>query len=64
MQLLKLALRNLSRSKRRNVILGVAVAFGFFVVTAVDGLTSGAVSNIEEQITQMIGGTVIVAGAS
>ncbi|MBQ4236778.1 MAG: ABC transporter permease [Treponema sp.] len=62
MQLLKLALRNLSRSKRRNVILGVAVAFGFFVVTAVDGLTSGAVSNIEEQITQMIGGTVIVAG--
>lgn len=62
MQLLKLALRNLSRSKKRNVILGIAVAFGFFVVTAVDGLTSGAVSNLEDQITQMIGGTVIVAG--
>lgn len=62
MQLLKLALRNLSRSKKRNVILGIAVAFGFFIVTVVDGLTSGAVSNLEEQITQMIGGTVIVAG--
>ncbi len=62
MQLIKFALRNLSRNKKRNVILGIAVAFGFFVVTAVDGLTSGAVSNLEEQITQMLGGTVIVAG--
>lgn len=62
MQLFKLALRNLSRSKRRNVILGIAVAFGFFVVTAVDGLTSGAVSNLEDQITQMLGGTVLASG--
>lgn len=62
MQLIRLALRNLSRSKKRNVILGIAVAFGFFVVTCVDSLTGGAVSNLEEQITQMVGGTVIVAG--
>ena len=61
-EITKLALRNLSRSKRRNVILGIAIAFGFFVVTAIDGLASGAVSNLEDQITQMIGGTVAITG--
>lgn len=62
MELLKLAVRNLTRSKRRNIILGIAIAFGFFVVTAVDGLASGAVANLEYEMTQLLGGTVFVAG--
>ena len=62
MEVLKLALRNLTRNKRRNIILGIAIAFGFFVVTAIDGLASGAVSNLENQITQLVGGTVLVVG--
>ena len=62
METVKLSLRNLTRSKRRNVILGIAIAFGFFVVTAVDGLTSGAVANLEYEMTQLLGGTVLVAG--
>lgn len=58
----KLALRNLTRQKRRNVILAIAIAFGFFVVTLIDGLTTGMVGNLEEQITQLVGGTVLVQG--
>lgn len=59
---LHLALRNLTRQKRRNVILAIAIAFGFFVVTAIDGLTTGMVSNLEDMITQLVGGNVIVQG--
>ena len=62
MEIIKLALKNLTRSKRRNIILGLAIAFGFFVVTAIDGLASGAVNNLENQITQLVGGTVLIAG--
>ena len=62
MKTVPLALRNLTRNKRRNAILAVAIAFGFFVVTAIDGLTTGMVGNLENQITQLIGGNVIVQG--
>ena len=59
---IKLAVKNLTRQKRRNAILAIAIAFGFFVVTAIDGLTSGMVGNLEDMITQMTGGTVLIAG--
>lgn len=61
-KILKLAVRNLTRQKRRNAILAIAIAFGFFVVTTIDGLTSGMVGNLEEMIIQMAGGTVLVGG--
>ena len=47
-KILKLSLRNLTRQKRRNAILAIAIAFGFFVVTTIDGLTTGMVGNLEE----------------
>ncbi len=61
-KIIKLALRNLTRQKRRSIILAIAIAFGFFVVTAIDGLTSGAVGNLEDSITQLTGGTVLIGG--
>ena len=62
MKTVSLALRNLTRNKRRNAILAIAIAFGFFVVTAIDGLTTGMVGNMENQIAQLVGGNVIVQG--
>ena len=62
MKTVSLALRNLTRNKRRNAILAVAIAFGFFVVTAIDGLTTGMVGNLENQIAQLVGGNVIIQG--
>ena len=61
-EITKISIRNLSRSKRRNVILGIAIAFGFFVVTVIDGLAGGAVSNLEDMTTQLMGGSVVIAG--
>lgn len=58
----RLSLRNLTRQKRRNAILATAIAFGFFVVTMIDGLTSGMVDNLENMIIQLNGGNVLVAG--
>lgn len=60
--IIKLAFKNLTRQKRRNAILAIAIAFGFFVVTFLDGLTTGMVGNLENTITQIAGGTVILAG--
>ncbi len=62
MKTVSLALRNLTRNKRRNAILAIAIAFGFFVVTTIDGLTMGMVGNLENQITQLVGGNVIAQG--
>lgn len=61
-RVLGLAVRNLTRQKRRNAILAFAIAFGFFVVTMIDGLIAGMIGNLEEQITQLTGGTVLVQG--
>ncbi len=61
-EIFRLALRNLTRQKRRSFILAIAIAFGFFVVTGIDGRASGAVTNLEYQMTQLVGGTVLVAG--
>lgn len=57
-----LALRNLTRQKRRNAMLAIAIAFGFFIVTAIDALASGAVDCLEDQIMQLNGGNVFVQG--
>lgn len=59
---LNLAFKNLSRQKKRSFLLGGAIAFGFFIVTAIDGLATGAVQNLESQITKLVGGSVIVQG--
>ena len=58
----KLAFKNLTRQKRRNAVLAMAIAFGFFIVTTIDGLISGMVSNMEELVTQLTGGTVLIQG--
>ncbi len=61
-QTVMLALKNLTRQKRRNIVLALAIAFGFFVVTMINGLITGMIGNLEEGITQITGGTVLIAG--
>ena len=57
-----LALKNLTRQKRRNAVLAIAIAFGFLVVTCLDILVTGMITNLEKSITQITGGTVMIAG--
>lgn len=61
-KIFKLALQNLSRQKKRNMILAIAISFGFFVVTSIEGFTNGIVQNLETVFSQFAGGTVLIAG--
>jgi putative ABC transport system permease protein len=56
----KIALRNLSRQKRRTFLLGGAIAFGVLVSTLVNGFTGGLVTNIEANVSKMVAGHVFM----
>ena len=60
MKTIGLAFRNLSRQKKRSFLLGGAIAFGFFIVTAVDALAGGALRNMSEQFAFLFGGNVFI----
>ncbi len=60
MSVTKIALRNLSRQKRRTFLLGGAIAFGVLVSTLVNGLTGGLVINIESNVSKMVAGHIIL----
>lgn len=62
MNSIKLAFRNLSRQKKRSFLLCGAIAFGFFVVTAIDSLTGGLLINLSNQFANLFGGNVMVMG--
>lgn len=57
-----LAMKNLTRQKRRSFMLAIAICFGFLIVTTIDGLATGAINNLIIQITQLNGGNVLVQG--
>ncbi len=63
MNILKIALRNLTRQKRRSIFLVVAIAFAFFVVVFMDGMSVGALKSISGEISKMVGGHVYIMGA-
>lgn len=62
MKTISLALRNLTRQKKRSFLLAGAVAFGFFIVTLIDGLATGSLQNFSEQFAYMFGGNVMIQG--
>ena len=61
-KVLKLSLKNLTRQKRRNAVLAIAVSFGFFVVTLLEGFVTGMVRNMEDTAIEMLGGNVLLCG--
>ncbi|MEL3906251.1 MAG: FtsX-like permease family protein [Treponema sp.] len=63
MNILKIAFRNLNRQKRRSILLVIAIAFTFFVVICMDGLTRGALKSISGEISKIVGGHVYIIGA-
>ena len=61
MSVAKIALRNLSRQKRRTFLLGGAIAFGVMAATLVNGFTGGLVVNIEANVSKMVAGHIFMA---
>jgi len=62
MQTAMLAFRNLSRQKRRSVLLGGAIAFGVMIVTLIDGFAGAFVDNVSENFSNLLAGHVFVEG--
>ena len=54
----KIALRNLSRQKRRSILLGGALAFGMFILVVVNGVTGGLVMSLQKNFSAMIAGHI------
>jgi len=59
---IKIALRNLSREKKRSFLLGGAIAFGLLIITVVNCASAGAVKAISENITKIADGHIFIQG--
>ena len=53
--ILKISARNVWRQKKRSFLLAGAIAFGMFVITAINGLTGGVVDNIRVNFSHALG---------
>ncbi|HUW39540.1 MAG TPA: FtsX-like permease family protein [Rectinemataceae bacterium] len=62
MKTIRLALRNLSRQKKRTVLLGGAIAFGIMVVTVINGFVGAFIINISENFANLAAGHIFVQG--
>jgi putative ABC transport system permease protein len=62
MTYIKIALRNLSRQKKRTVLLGGAIAFGILFVTLINGFAGSFVTNVGENFANILGGHIFVEG--
>ncbi|MCX7023875.1 MAG: FtsX-like permease family protein [Spirochaetes bacterium] len=57
-----IAFRNLSRQKKRSVLLGAAIAFGVMIVTLINGFAGAFVSNVSDNFSYLLAGHVFVSG--
>lgn len=61
MYIIKIALRNLKRQKKRTILLGGAIAFGIMVITLVNGFTAGAAHNVKENFSYLLAGHIYIS---
>jgi putative ABC transport system permease protein len=62
MKTIRLALRNLSRQKKRTFLLGGAIAFGIMIVTVINGFVGAFIINISENFANLAAGHIFVQG--
>lgn len=62
MKLIKMALKNLNRQKKRSVLLGGAIAFGILVVTLLNGFAGSFMTNIGGNMAQLVAGHLFIEG--
>jgi ABC-type transport system, involved in lipoprotein release, permease component len=63
LQMIRIALRNISRPKKRSILLGSAIAFGFLVITLVNGFTGGLLKTTKENLSHLFGGHIYISGS-
>ncbi|MBI9105877.1 MAG: ABC transporter permease [Spirochaetales bacterium] len=58
----KIALRNLTRQKKRTILLAAAIAFGIYIITMINGFTGSFIENVSENFSNMLAGHIFVEG--
>jgi putative ABC transport system permease protein len=61
-KLVKLALRNLLRQKRRSILLGSAIAFGILFITLINSFTGSFIENVGENFSHLMAGHIFIDG--
>lgn len=54
----KIALRNLTRQKRRSILLCSALSFGMFILVVVNGVTGGLISSLQKNFSDLVAGHI------
>jgi putative ABC transport system permease protein len=62
MEIIKLAIRNLTRQKKRTLLLAGAIAFGLMIVTVINGFVGAFKTNISENFANLVAGHIFVEG--
>lgn len=62
MQSIRIAFKNILGQMNRTLLLGGAIAFGFFVFTIVNGFTNGLLQTVEDNFSDTFGGHIYVSG--
>ncbi|TFG59026.1 MAG: hypothetical protein E4H36_14555, partial [Spirochaetales bacterium] len=62
MKNVKIAFRNLSRQRKRTILLGSAIAFGIMIVTIINGFAGSFINNVSENFSHLFAGHVFVEG--
>ena len=63
MNTMRIAYRNMSRQRKRSLLLGGAIGFGLLVITVINGLTEGLLENVKENFSNLSGGHIFVRGS-
>jgi putative ABC transport system permease protein len=58
----KIALKNLNRQKKRSFLLGGAIAFGVLIVTIINGFAGAFMTNVSENFANIAAGHIFVSG--
>lgn len=62
MNVTRIAVRNITRQKKRSILLGGAIAFGVMIITVIGSFTQGVVDTVSANFTDMLGGQLYVTG--
>lgn len=57
-----IAFRNLSRQKKRTILLGSAIAFGVMIVTLINGFAGAFSANVSENFSNLMAGHIFITG--
>ncbi|MBT3273328.1 MAG: FtsX-like permease family protein [Spirochaetales bacterium] len=62
MNVTRIALRNITRQKKRSILLGGAIAFGVMIITLIGSFTAGITNTASSNFTDMLGGQLYITG--